>query len=166
MERFAKTGELHPNLRAFSMVLNQDLRNILLQRLQVDPKMTDRAIADWLKSPAAEQIVRSLGDALPDTTIEEVQAAISVAARQANGLSAISLLRAFPGETVTVDVTSAIALAVKFNPSFWESQVLGPMLERELAADTNGFDETSSLERLGDEPGVGEGRRRDCLATN
>lgn len=149
LERFAKTGELPGNLRAFSAVLNQDLRNILLQRLQVDPNITDRVIKDWLNSPAAEQIVKSLGDALPNSTIEQVQAAISIATRQANGMSAISLLRAFPGESVTVDVTSAIALALKFNPSFWESQVLGPMLERELAADTAEFDAPFNPAQMG-----------------
>jgi predicted dienelactone hydrolase len=140
LERFAKTGELPGNLRSFSVVLNQDVRHLLLQRLQVDPNITDRVIKDWVRSPAAEQVIKSLGDALPNSSIEQVQAAISIAARQANGLSAISLLRAFPGESVTIDVTRAIALALQFNPSFWESQVLGPMLERELASDTTGFD--------------------------
>jgi predicted dienelactone hydrolase len=149
LERFAKTGELPGNLRAFSVVLNQDVRNILLQRLQIDPNITDRVIKDWLRSPAAEQLIKSLGDALPNSSIEQVQAAISIATRQANGLSAISLLRAFPGESVTVDVTSAIALALKFNPSFWESQVLGPMLERELATDTSGFDPQFNPAQIG-----------------
>lgn len=149
LERFAKTGELPSNLRAFSLVLNQDVRNILLQRLQVDPNITDRVIKDWLASPAAEQIIKNIGDALPNSTIEQVQAAISIAARQANGLSPISVLRAFPGETVTVDVTNALALALQFNPSYWESQVLGPMLERELAADSTGFDPAFDPAQMG-----------------
>ena len=149
LERFAKTGELPPNLGALSGVLNQDVRNVLLQRLQVDPNITDRVIEDWLKSPAAERMIRNIGDALPNSTIEQVQAAISIAARQANGLSPISLLRAFPGETVTIDVTSAIALALQFNPSYWESQVLGPMLERELAADSSGFEPAFNPAQMG-----------------
>lgn len=140
LERFARTGELSPSLSFFSVVLTSQARQVLSQRLQLDPNITDKVVKDWLRSPAAEHLVRALGDALPNTTIEQVQAAISIAVRQANGLSAIGVLRAFPAETVTVDVTSAIALALQFNPSYWESQALGPMLERELAVDSSSFD--------------------------
>jgi predicted dienelactone hydrolase len=140
LDRFAKTGELPHSLRAFSLVLTPDVRQVLSQRLQVDPNITDRVINDWLRSPAAEQLVRRLGDALPNSTIEQVQAAISVAARQLSGLSILGVLRAFPDETVTLDITSAAALALQFNPSYWESQALGPMLERELAVESSSFE--------------------------
>jgi len=132
LESFIRSGKLPSSLKPFSMFFTPKLRQMLSQRLQLDPKMTDKVLQEWLRSPISEPLLRTLGRAIPNTKIQDLQAAISVAARQANGLSLINVLRAFPGETVTIDATSLVGIALQFNPSYWQSEALGPLLKREL----------------------------------
>ncbi|MFB2836482.1 alpha/beta hydrolase [Floridanema evergladense] len=132
LERFAKTGELPRNLQPLSVVLTPKVQQLLSQRLQLDPQMTDKVLQEWLRSPMSEQLLKTLGRAFPNTKIEDLQAAISLAARQANGLSLVGVLRAIPGENVTIEATSLIAIALKFNPSYWQSEALGLLFKREL----------------------------------
>jgi predicted dienelactone hydrolase len=84
-------------------------------------------------------LLERIGLALPNSSVEELQAALLLAARQANGLSVIGFLRAYPQENVTVDATSAIAIAVQLNASYWKSQAVGPLLEQETADDAASF---------------------------
>lgn len=166
LERFVNSGELPASLKPFSMLMTPKLRQFLSQRLQLDPKLTDKFLQDWLRSPMSEQFVRALRNAIPNITIEQLQAAISIAARQANGLSVIGVLRAVPGETVTIDATSAVALALQFNPSYWQSEALGPLLERELKDSNTRFNPTidpaaKGSQRVRQETLIFEDKKRD-----
>ncbi len=133
LERFAKTGKLPPALQLYAPLLTPQVREVLNRRLQLDPNLADKLIDDVLRSPTGKQLIGSLGVAIPNSTVEQIQAAVSLAARQFNGLSVVGFLRAYPSENVTVDASSAIALALQFNPTYWQSQALGPLLEQELA---------------------------------
>ncbi|MFB2924008.1 alpha/beta hydrolase [Aerosakkonema funiforme] len=139
LDRFAKTGELSAALKPFSFLLTSSVREAFSQRLQLDPNLTDKFIENWLRSPMSDQLLTALKRAIPDFSIEQIQAAIAVAARQANGITLIGILRSLPGETVTVDATEAIAVALQFNPSYWQSHALGPLLERELTVKSAQF---------------------------
>lgn len=139
LDRFAKTGEISAALKPFSFLLTPNLRNAFSQRLQIDPNLTDRYLENWLRSPMSETLIGNLRRAIPGVSIEQIQAAVSIAARQANGLNLIGLLRAIPGDTITLDATEAIGLALQFNPSYWESQALGPLLKRELTVPSGEF---------------------------
>ena len=151
LERFARTGELSAALKPFSFLLTDNVRSALSERLQIDPSLTDKFIQTWLRSPNAQPLLASLRRALPNLTVEQIQAAISVAARQANGINLISILRAIPGESVTVDATEAIAVAVQFNPSYWESLALGPLLAKELTVSNSDFYPTFDPSAAGEE---------------
>jgi predicted dienelactone hydrolase len=137
LEQFAKTGELSGELQLYASVLTSQVREVLNRRLQIDPNIADKLIEDVLRSPGGNQLIQSLGVAIPNSSVEQIQAAVSLAARQANGLSLVGFLRAYPQENITLDATNAIALALQFNPSYWQSQALGPLLERELAVNNN-----------------------------
>lgn len=137
LERFAKNGELSSQLQLYAPVLTPQVREVLNRRLQIDPNAADKLIEDVLRSPQGKQLIQSLGVAIPNSSVEQIQAAVSLAARQANGLSLVGFLRAYPQENITLDATSAIALALQFNPSYWQSQALGPLLERELVVNSN-----------------------------
>lgn len=139
LERFARTGELSGALKPFSFLLTDSVREALSGRLQLDPKMADRYVENWLRSPMSQVLIASLRRAIPNVSVQQIQAAISIAARQANGLTLIGILRAIPGENVTVDATEAIGVALQFNPSYWQSQALGPLLARELAVKDGNF---------------------------
>ena len=151
LERFAKTGELPKNLKALSVIFTPRVQELLSQRLQLDPQMTDKVLQEWLRSPMSEQLLKTLGRAFPHTRIEDLQAAISLAARQANGLTLVGVLRAIPGENITIEATSLLGLALQFNPSYWQSEALGPLLKRELDVASPRFNPNLNPAELGTE---------------
>jgi len=151
LERFAKTGELPRNLKPLSVIFTPKVQQLLSQRLQLDPKMTDKVLQEWLRSPMSKQLLKTLGSAFPHTKIEDLQAAISLAARQANGLSLVGVLRAIPGENVTIEATSLIGIALQFNPSYWQSEAIGSVLKRELNVDSPRFNPDLNPAELGTE---------------
>lgn len=133
LEQFAKTGKLSPDLQLYAPVLTSQVREVLNRRLQLDPNLADKVIDDVLRSPTGKQLIESLGAAIPNSSVEQLQVAVALAARQVNGLSVVGFLRAYPEESITIDASSAIAFALQFNPTYLQSQALGPLLERELA---------------------------------
>jgi predicted dienelactone hydrolase len=136
LEAFANTGELSPALKPFGVILTPQVQQLLSRRLQIDPNMIDKFVNDHLRTTDGQRLIDRLGVALPGSTIEELQAAIFLAARQIDGLSVVGFLRAYPEERVTVDASSALAIAIQFNASYLQSQALGPILERELTVPT------------------------------
>jgi predicted dienelactone hydrolase len=142
LEAFAKTGELSPALKPYALVLTPDVRKALADRLELDPNIGDQVVNELLRSPAGQRMLAALGVAIPGSTVEQLQAAVTLAARQANGLSVLAILRAFPQETVTIDVSSIAAIASQLNFSYWESQALSPILERELKVESPAFKAT------------------------
>jgi predicted dienelactone hydrolase len=150
LENFATTGELSSALKPYGMVLTPQVRQLLTRHLQIDPNMTEKFINDLLRSSDGARLLEKVGMALPNSTVEQLQAALFLAARQANGLSVLGFLRAYPGEEVTVDATSAVAIAFQLNASYWQSQLIGPLLEEEPTV-ANGTTFRSDLEA--DRPG-------------
>lgn len=137
LEQFAKTGKVPHSLRFYAPILNSQVREFLNRQLQVDPNVADKVVAQVLRSPTGKTVIDSVSAALPNTTVDQLQATVSLAARQFNGLSAINLLRAYPEENITVDASAVVSLALQFSPTYWQSQALGPLLERELSPVTS-----------------------------
>lgn len=133
LEQFAKTGNLPSQLQLYSAFLTPQVRKVLNSRLQIDPKQADRYIAELSSSPYGKQLLKYLGVAIPQLTLPQLQAAVTIAAQQANGVSVVSLIKAYPQENIVIDATRAIALAVEFNPSYLQSQTVGSLLEDKLA---------------------------------
>jgi len=138
LEQFAKTGELPAALKPYAPIFTPQVQEILSRRLKLDPSLAGKLVDNILRSPDAEQIVKQIGLAIPNSTVEQLQAGLAIAMRQANGLSVLSFLRAYPAETITVDATAAASIALQLNTSYWQSQALGPLLEKELAVGTPG----------------------------
>ncbi len=137
LEQFAKTGRLSPALQPYAVLLTPQVRQALNRRLQINSSTGEKLIERTLHSPTGKRLLSSLGAAFPDSTIPQLQLAALLAVRQAQGLSPVSFLRAYPTENVTVDASSAIALALQFNPAYWQSQALSPILERDLFVNSN-----------------------------
>lgn len=131
LEDFATTGELSPALKPYKAVLTPQVQQLLTKHLQIDPNMTEKFINDLLRSADGARLLERIGLALPDSSVEQLQAALFLAARQADGLSVLGFLRAYPEENVTVDASSALAIALQLNASYWQSLAIGPMLEQE-----------------------------------
>ncbi|MGV0023901.1 alpha/beta hydrolase [Phormidesmis priestleyi] len=132
LEKFAQTGEVPSALQLYSPVLTPELRKALTSRLQLDPNLGSQVVEEILKSASGKRLLETLQQASPGLTIEQLQAGFWLAARQANGLDAISVLKSIPQETVTIDVTQAIGVASQVNFSYWKSQAVGSLLERDL----------------------------------
>ncbi|BAY96992.1 hypothetical protein NIES37_09290 [Tolypothrix tenuis PCC 7101] len=132
IEAFAKTGKLPENLQLFRPFLTPQFQELLNRRVQVDPALADKFFDDLVRSPQGQQLISSLGVAIPGSTVEGLQGALNLSLRQVNGLSVLGFLRAYPEENVTLDATKAIQIAVEFNSNYLQSQALGTLLERDL----------------------------------
>ncbi|WP_414622618.1 alpha/beta hydrolase [Calothrix sp. CCY 0018] len=132
LEEFANTGKLPLSLQALSPLLPKETRSILQKRLEIDPQTAENFTDELQKTSFGKQFITSLRTALPGSSIESVQGAISLALRQVNGLTVVGFLQAYPQENVTVDATRAISLAVRFNPERLQSKAFGSLLAREL----------------------------------
>ncbi len=133
LETFAQTGTVPPNLRLYERFLSPQVQTSLQQTLALDPRMGDRLIEDVLASPNGDLLLATLSRIAPNLGINQLQAAIRLAATQADGLSVLGILRAIPQDTLEVDLSAAIALASQVNLSALESRSLSSVLERELA---------------------------------
>lgn len=132
LERFAETGEVTASLQPYSLLLNAEIRETLRSRLQLDAGIGDKLVEDLLHSSAGERFLNTLQVAIPDATPTQLRVALMQAAQQPTGISLLSLLKAIPNPTVTVDASSALALASQLNLPYWQSQALGSILERDL----------------------------------
>ncbi|NJO72509.1 MAG: alpha/beta hydrolase [Leptolyngbyaceae cyanobacterium RM1_406_9] len=139
LEEFAATGDIPPSLSLYAPLLTEDVRQALNSRIQLDPEVGDRLVDDLLQSSAGRRLLSTLEVAIPNSTVEDLEAALTVAAQQVDGLSLLGFLRAYPEETVVVDGSSAIALASQMNLPYWQSQALSTVLERELTVQTEPF---------------------------
>ncbi|MEL6602933.1 MAG: alpha/beta fold hydrolase [Cyanobacteria bacterium J06614_10] len=137
LETFARTGEVPEGLRLYQRFLSPSLQQTLQQQLDLDPRMSDRIIEDVLRSANGELLLSTLSQVAPNMTMPQLQAAIRLAASQADGLSVLSILRAVPQETLEVDISAAIALMTQFNFSTIENRSLSGLLEQELLVDSS-----------------------------
>jgi predicted dienelactone hydrolase len=136
LEQFAQTGRVPNALKLYEPFLNSQVREALNARLQLDPNVGNQVVANLLKSPSGRQMLESIQRAVPGLTVEQLQLGLTLAARQANGLDVLRVIRAIPEETLTVDVTEAIGVVSQLNLSYLQTQALSPLLERELKVET------------------------------
>ena len=109
LEEFANTGKLPLSLQALSPVLPKETRSILQKRLEINPQAVENFTDELQKTSFGKQFITSLRTALPGSSIESIQGAISLALRQVDGLSVVGFLQAYPQENITVDATKAIS---------------------------------------------------------
>jgi predicted dienelactone hydrolase len=140
LEHFAETGELRSSLKLYRPLLTPQVQQLLNQRFDVDPSVADTFLNQLLERADGEQLLDQLRHALPESSINQLKAALYLTLRQANGLSVLSFLRAYPQETLTIDATAAVGIVLQLNASNLQSRLLSPVLARELSAvRTEGF---------------------------
>jgi predicted dienelactone hydrolase len=134
LEHFAETGELRSSLQFYRPLLGPQVQEVLAKRFEVDPSVADTFLNQLFAKSDGEQLLEQLRRALPDSSIDQLKAALYLTLRQADGLSVLSFLRAYPQETITVDATAAVGIILQLNTSNVQSQLLSPVLARELSA--------------------------------
>jgi predicted dienelactone hydrolase len=136
LEQFAQTGEITPSLKLYAPLLTNDVRQALGSRLELDPQVGDKLIEDSLNSTAGRRLLDTLQVAIPDSDADQLRTALIQSAQQTDGISLLGFFRAFPADTLTIDGTSAVALASQLNLPYWQSQALSSILQRELTVAT------------------------------
>ncbi len=132
IDRYAQTGNLSSDLQPFKPFLNDNIRQSLTARVNLEPKLAQKFAADLLKSPSGKKLLETLQPALPGLGPDIIQAGIGLAIKQFNGLDAIGVLKAIPQDTITVDVSQAIGIAAKVNWSYWRTQAMSTVLQDSL----------------------------------
>lgn len=132
VERFVKTGELSPALKPYALILTPNVRQSLGQGLQLNPAIASQAVDDLLRSPTGQRLLQVLGVVVQDTTPQQLRLGLKLAARQAKDINLVNFLKAYPEQTVTIDATSALAVASQLNLKYLESQAINPILKRDL----------------------------------
>lgn len=143
LERFVKTGRLSGELEVFKPFLTEGVRQALDSRLELDSKIAEGIVEDLLSSPQGRRLLAALLLVFPEQTAEEIKMALQLAFAKANGLSLLGILKAFPGENVTVDLTATLAVASRINTSYWETQIARSIIKRELTVDGAAFKPTN-----------------------
>jgi len=110
LERFAKKGKLSDSLQLYAPWLTDDVRDTLNRRLDLDPKKFDRSMKQWQSTSSGKQLLAALGLAFPDMTVEQLHAAIAFASRQYDRMNIIDLLRSYPEENITLDLSQVAGL--------------------------------------------------------
>lgn len=132
LEAFAATGTVPDGLKLYAPVLTKEVRSALSNQMYLDPDVSNHLMDDLIQSASGKRVIELLDIAAPENTPEEFETALKTSAQQAGGISLIGFLRAFPADTLTIDASSAIALASQFNLPQWQSHALNSVLEREL----------------------------------
>lgn len=136
LSEFAETGDIPPGLQLYRPLLTHEVRYALSNRIYLDPDVSDHLVDDLLKSSSGKRVLEMLDIAAPEHIPGQFEVALKEAARQGNGISLVSFLQAFPAKTLTIDASSAIALASQFNLPHWQSHTLNGILEREMTVVT------------------------------
>lgn len=137
LETFAQTGKVPGDLKPYSSFLSPNLQDILQQSFMVDAEVATQTLDQLWRSPTGKQMIDQLRVALPDTSIEGLQAAVGLVLNQDLEINILNLLRAYPEDKLTVDLTGLTGLLLQMNLPNLQSQLLGPMLAEELEVTTN-----------------------------
>ncbi len=132
LDRYAQTGKLSSDLQPFKPFLNDNIRQSLTARINLEPAVAQKFAADMLQSPSGKKLLETIQPALPGLTPDLIQAGVGLAIQQFKGLDAIGVLKAIPQDTITVDVSQAIGIAAKVNWSYWRTQAMSTVLQDSL----------------------------------
>jgi predicted dienelactone hydrolase len=139
VESYARTGQVPDSMGVYRPFLNDGVRRSLNAKLDIDPKLGSKVVEDLMRSPTGKQVLATLLPAVPGLSAETLQAGLTIAAKQFNGLDAVRVLRAIPQDTITVDVTEAIGIASKINFNYLKTQAMGAVLRRGLTVENATF---------------------------
>ncbi|MGB3613111.1 MAG: alpha/beta fold hydrolase, partial [Elainellaceae cyanobacterium] len=119
----------------YGPLLNDRLRLALTTALPLAPEASETLIDDLVHSASGQQLMDSLLMVLPDSTPAEIEAALSQIIQEAQGISLLDFLKAYPRRDVTISIAAAIAVASQLNLPHWQSRALNSLLEQELTTE-------------------------------
>lgn len=134
LETFIETGDLSPHLAKWSVLLTPELQTLLNQRLALDPAIATQFLDDVLARRDGQQLLEELHQALPGSSPEQLETSLySLLENEEQGLTPLSLVRAYPQTTLQVDLLKASKIAFRLNRPRLQSQALRPVIEKTLS---------------------------------
>lgn len=137
LEEFADSGKLPSNLQMLSPFFTSNFRDVLNKSVEIDAEVTEKSIDELLESSQAQNLLKQISIAFPDSTIDLIKATLILGIQQTNNVNIINLLKVYPKDNITIDLTAALGLALQFNVSNIQSQLLIPQLEEKLKVETS-----------------------------
>jgi len=129
---FAQTGEVPARLQLYRPVLTPAVRQSLQRHLNVEPTVRDRFLQDLIGTSKGRPFVHALAQVAPDLTPQMIQSALQEAEASPHGVTALTLLRALPQETLTLDGMALMRLLSQLGLSRLEQTALSQVLYQEL----------------------------------
>lgn len=131
LEDFSETGTLSPALQPYRSVLTPKVQQLLDYRFPIDTQLGDRILRNIFHSPLSLQIYQSIVPMLPDSRLDYLEQAVTTTLKN-NHFSVLSILKAYPGKEITLNLSAALSFALQFNHDYWQSRLLEPLLVRDL----------------------------------
>ncbi|OJJ16539.1 hypothetical protein BI308_23535 [Roseofilum reptotaenium AO1-A] len=131
LEDFSETGNLSPALHPYRSVLTPRVQQLIDYRFPIDTQLGDRILRNILHSPLSLEIYQSIVPILPNSRLDYLEQAVTTTLQE-NHFSVLSILKAYPGQEITINVSAALSFALQFNHDYWQSRLLEPLLVRDL----------------------------------
>ena len=136
IETAVTTGQVPEGLHLSRPLLTAAVvQQTLSNPLSLDPAISDRIITDLMTSANGQQILDMLASVAPDVSPEDLRQTIQAAAQDEAGLSILSIVRALPGDTLTIDGGQLLSLVVQLGLSQLEQAALSNVLHQALEED-------------------------------
>ncbi len=137
LTEFAENGEISETLAPYTPLLTPQIQQLLKAKLKIDPDIGDVFIEELSRTSLGKSLLEKIITAIPGSSVEVLQAAISLAVREGNELSVVNILKAYPEENITLDLTKIVGIALQVNGSHLQSQMINPILDRTLKKEIN-----------------------------
>jgi len=136
LKTFAHTGQIPSGLHLYRSLLTPMVQDSLRNHLNVEPAIRDRFIQDLMYAKNGRPVVSVLADIAPSLTPEVIQTALQEAETNDSGVTAITLLEALPGDTLSLNGMALLRLASQVGLSRLEQAALSNVLYQELNENT------------------------------
>lgn len=132
LDIFSQTGQVPPRLELYRPFLTSTVQTALHNHLSLEPAIRERVIQDLADTRKHRLIMRLLAEVAPSLSPQMLQVALQDAAEADTGVTAISLLRALPGDTLSLDGMALLSLFSQLGLSHLEQTALSNVLSYEL----------------------------------
>lgn len=137
LAQFATTGEVSSELQPYRFFLTSQVQDILQKSLTIDPLIAEQFLNDLFKSDDGERLLTQISNAFPNSTAKDLKQTLKLLLQQTNQLNFVNLLRVYPQETVTVDLSKVASLGIQFNAPSLRSRFITSHLEEMLKTKTS-----------------------------
>lgn len=132
LHKFTETETLPTSLKPYHFLLTSEVKNLLSKSFTIDPLIAEQFLTDLFKSDDGERLLKQIAEVLPNSDSSIIKEAFHLLLNQTTSLSLINLLRVYPQENLTIDLTKSAILGFQVNSSFLQSRLISSHLDKGL----------------------------------